>query len=108
MEWTAYEADDNPPYLRPVIFIPRQFPMKALELKDVYKPPMRSTVARLELVSAQHTHCLIDATSESMLALPIGERFAHFTVPGSPPPQGRKPDTPDLPQDLPQMGTRYN
>jgi hypothetical protein len=61
--------------------------MHALELsRDLYKSHRHSNVARLELVSAQHTQCLIDAPIESML--PIGERFAHFTVSGSPTPQG--------------------
>jgi hypothetical protein len=37
-------------------------------------------VARIELVSAQHTHFFLDATSKLLLDLAIGERFAYFTV----------------------------
>jgi hypothetical protein len=52
----------------------------AFELKDVYKLSRHDSVARIKLVSAKHTHSLIDATTKSLQAFAMEERFAHFTV----------------------------
>jgi hypothetical protein len=44
------EADDNPPFQVPVIYLPRQSLMQALKFKDVYKPHNKNiSVPRLEL-----------------------------------------------------------
>jgi hypothetical protein len=37
-------------------------------------------VARLELVSTQYAHRLIDALEDTLLAILMGDRFANFTV----------------------------
>jgi hypothetical protein len=64
--------------------------------------------ARLKVVSAQHNQCLINATTESMLAFPFGDRFTHSTAPSTVPPQGKKADiSPTIDkQDLLHVGTR--
>jgi hypothetical protein len=56
-----------------------------LEVRDVDKPYRNNSVARPELVSAQHTHCMIDAIHKSILASPIGDRDAHFIISDSDP-----------------------
>jgi hypothetical protein len=52
LAWTTYEAEQNPPFPIPSIFVPRYTLLKAFELNDVYKPSRRSSVVRLELFSA--------------------------------------------------------
>jgi hypothetical protein len=56
--------------------------MQAFELRGVYKPHRPTPVARLELVSAQFTQCLIDALEDTMLAFLMGNKFAHLSVGG--------------------------
>jgi hypothetical protein len=56
--------------------------MHAFELRDVYKLHRPNPVARLELVSAMYAHCLIDPLEDTLLALPMGDTFVHFTVGG--------------------------
>jgi hypothetical protein len=48
-------------------------------------------MARLELVSTQHAHCLIDALEDTLVALPMGDMFAH-TVGGLAPLHSRHTD----------------
>jgi hypothetical protein len=76
------ENDENPPYSRPAIYVPGQLLFHALELRDAYKPYTACAIARLELLSAQHTEGPVDASDKSMLAIPIGDPYAHFTVSG--------------------------
>jgi hypothetical protein len=64
--------------------------VQAFELRDVYTPHRPSSVARLELVSAQFTLCLIDTLEETLLGIPMGDRFAHFTVRGLAPSTANK------------------
>jgi hypothetical protein len=54
--------------------------LQAFELQDVYKSHRLNLVARLELVSSQFAHFLIDVLKDTLLAFPIGDLFAHFTV----------------------------
>jgi hypothetical protein len=56
--------------------------MQAFEIRDVYKPHRPNSIVRLELVSAHFTHCLIDALKDTLLAFPVRDMFAHFTVGG--------------------------
>jgi hypothetical protein len=63
----------------------------------LYQPYANGNVARLELVSPLSTNGSIDATSKCMLALPIGDRFAHFKVSITTPPRAAKLPFPLLP-----------
>jgi hypothetical protein len=56
--------------------------MQAFELRDVNKAHRPSPVARLELVSAQYAHCMFNALEDTLLAFPMGDKVAHFTVGG--------------------------
>jgi hypothetical protein len=44
----------------------------------------------MELISAQYTHRLIDANEKSLLAVLIGDHFAHITFFGTAPLKGKK------------------
>jgi hypothetical protein len=66
--------------------------MHAFEQRDVYNPHRPSPVVRLELVSAQYAHCLIDALEGKLLAFPMGDRFVHFIVSDKAPLRETLPD----------------
>jgi hypothetical protein len=70
----------HPPFPSHVVCPLRGIIMHAFELRDVYNPPQPSLVVRLELISAQYAHCLIDALEDTLLAFPMGGRIVHFTV----------------------------
>jgi hypothetical protein len=70
----------TPPFPSPLVFLPRGPVLQAFELRDVYKPPRPSPVARLELVSAHYGHCLIDALKNTVLTFPIRDIFTYFIV----------------------------
>jgi hypothetical protein len=61
---------------------PRDTPLEALELRDIYKSHRPILVARIELVSSQYTHFLINAVDNTVLAIPMEDMLAHFTVGG--------------------------
>jgi hypothetical protein len=74
--WKENETIDNPPYPSPKVCPPRDTLLHVFELCDVYKPHRPSPVVRLELVSAQYAHCLIDAHEDTLLAFPMGDRVS--------------------------------
>jgi hypothetical protein len=80
-----YEATCAHTFPTPVVYPSRGTVMHAFDLRDVDKPHRHSPIACLELVSAQYALCLIDALENTLLALPLGDRFAHFTVSEMPP-----------------------
>jgi hypothetical protein len=81
--WKEYEATANAPYPTQVVYPPpRGTLMQAFQLRDVYIPHRPSSVAHLELVSAQIAHSLIDALDDTLLAFPMGDMCTHFTVRG--------------------------
>jgi hypothetical protein len=66
--------------------------MRAFELRDVYMPHGPSPVARLELVTTQYAHSLIDALKGTLLAGPMEDRSAHFIVSGMAPIRNKQLD----------------
>jgi hypothetical protein len=80
--WKDYKANPSPPYTSHVVYPSRGKLTQAFELRDVYKTHRPSPVARLELVTAQFAHCLIDALDDFILAFHMGDMLAHFTVGG--------------------------
>jgi hypothetical protein len=68
-----------------MVYPPRGTIIHAFEVRDVYKAHRPSPFARLELVLAQYALCLIDAIEDTILALPMGDRGAHFIVSGKAP-----------------------
>jgi hypothetical protein len=59
-------------------------------LSDVFKPYMAGNDPCRELVSAQYIHYMVDDTVNYVMAFPIGDRYAHFTVYGTPPSKERQ------------------
>jgi hypothetical protein len=93
--WTTYESEKSPPsplpkisQIRPTAFPPPS--VGAARRLPLYQPYTNGNVARLELVSPSGKNGSVDATSKSMLALPIGDRFAHFTISITTPPMAVK------------------
>jgi hypothetical protein len=67
--------------------------MEAFKLRDVYEPHRPSPVARLEVVSVQYAHhCQSDAIKDTLLALTMGDKLAHFGVSGMNPLRKMLPD----------------
>jgi hypothetical protein len=82
--------------------------MHAFELREVYKPHRPSPVARLELVSAQYAHNLIDALEDALLAFPMWDTFARFTMSGTGPLRKTLPDhTPTVDRQLYKWGLDF-